>query len=271
MLIARLAVSALPPSPLTRTLTVNEPLLEHDAIAPDFELRRVYGHAEEIRHYIDLENFGPHPFTELNPDLSAMRRRWGDRKLDRAGTLPWTIAETAGALERTWRAGDCAQVVRQSGYLAHYVGDASQPLHSTRYYDGYAGDAGVHRRLEGAVDYSVREIGEAARPRVHATKIDSVWTTALTEIRDANALVPGVIRTDRAARAESPDDRQGYDRVLMRTDGPMLAGQIAAASSALASIWLYEWTQAGSPAICIGAYSSLESGAPGFLNPLTLR
>lgn len=260
MLIARLAVGALPPSPLARIMTANEPLLEQDAVAPDFELKRLYGHAEEIRHYIDLEYFGPNPLAALDPDLATMRRRYGFRTLERSGTLPWTIESTGSAVAAAWRADDCAQVIRRSGYLAHYVGDASQPLHSTRYYDGYTGDAGVHHRLEGAVDHDVREVERAARPQVQATKIDSVWATEIAEIAQANALIPEVIRADRAARAEAAGDSRSYDRALMRGEGAMIARQIAAASSALASIWLYEWTQAGSPAACIEGFSGRPSG-----------
>ena len=36
---------------------------------------------------------------------------------------------------------------------------------------------------------------------------------------------------------------------------PMIAGQIARAASVLASIWIYEWKRAGSPAACESAAS----------------
>jgi hypothetical protein len=251
MLIAKLAVAALPSSPLAQTLAANEALLEHDAVAPDVELKRRYGHAEEIHHYIDLENFGPNPLAQLNPDFNQMRRRYGDRTLDRSGTLPWTIEATATGLQNAWRAGDCAKAIQLSGYLAHYVGDASQPLHSTRYYDGSPDDRGVHSRLESAVDHEVPWVEAQARPHVRLVKIDSVWTTTIDEIRDANELIPVVIQSDRAVRASSGRDWQVYDHDLMSREGTMIAGQVAAASSVLSSIWLYEWSQAGHPAACV--------------------
>jgi Zinc dependent phospholipase C len=251
MLIARLAVAALPSSPLAQTLATNEALLEHDAVAPDVELKRRYGHAEEIHHYIDLENFGPNPLADLNPDFTLMRQRYGDRVLERSGTLPWTIEATSAGLQNAWRTGDCAKAIQLSGYLAHYVGDASQPLHSTRYYDGYPGDKGVHSRLESAVDHEVPWVDAHARPQVHVAKIDSVWTTTIDEIRNANALIPQVIQSDRAVRASAGREWQTYDRDLMTREGTMIAGQVAAASSALSSIWLYEWSQAGRPAACV--------------------
>jgi hypothetical protein len=273
MLIARLAVAALPPSPLAQAMAANEALLERDAVAPDFDLKRRYGHAEEIRHYIDLENFGPNPLDQLNPDLATMRQRYGDRTLERAGTLPWTIEITAGDVANAWRQGDCAKVIQMSGYLAHYVGDASQPLHSTKYYDGYPGDAGVHRRLESAADHEVPSLENEARPHVHISKIDSVWTVTIDEIRDANALIPEVLQSDRAVRAKSDHDWRAYDRDLMCREGTMIAGQVAAASSALASIWLYEWSQAGSPAACATTLSSnrLHNRNNSYLLAVSLR
>lgn len=249
-LIARLAIDALPSSPLRQTFEANEPRIERDAIAPDFDLRQRYGHAEEIQHYIDLEDFGGDPFGALGPDLAAMRGKYGVRKLDRSGTLPWRIEELANGAGKAWRDRDCARAVELSGYLAHYAGDASQPLHSTRYYDGYAGDAGVHRRFERAVDHEVPAIARLAREQVHVQKIDSAWSAAIGEIRDANVLVPRVIQSDRAVRAEADGHSGVYDRRLMERDGPMIVRQVAAAASVLASIWLLEWNEGGSPAVC---------------------
>lgn len=261
-LIARLAVDALPPSPLRQLFEAKEPLIERDAIAPDLELRQRYGHAEEIRHYVNLEYFGSDPFAQLQPDFASMKARYGARLLDRTGTLPWTIEELADASGKAWRERDCAGAVQLSGYLAHYAGDASQPLHSTRYYDGYAGDAGVHRRFEAAVDHEVRAIAPLARKQVHVQAIDSVWSAAIGEIRDAHLLVSRVIMSDRALRAEAGGDRGVYDRLLMDRDGSMIVGQVAAASSVLGSIWLFEWKDAGSPARCPNPPVAVPAPAP---------
>jgi hypothetical protein len=53
-------------------------------------------------------------------------------------------------------------------------------------------------------------------------------------------------------RAELGSSRYSYDRALMDRDLTMVARQVARASSTLASIWLFEWRQAGSPASCTG-------------------
>jgi hypothetical protein len=251
MLIARLAIDALPDSPLKHLFETHAADLQDDAVAPDEVLRARYGKAEAIRHYIDLENFGADPFAALQPSYDAMVREYGADTLVRSGTLPWTIETMAEASEQAWRKGDCVDAILRSGYLAHYVGDASQPLHTTKFYDGYPQDRGLHARLEGAADGSVREIEELARPQVHLVQIDSVWSSAIDELRQSNPLVSGTFDADRAARAETGAKRgDDFDRALMRREMPMIARQVAEASSILASIWVYEWKQAGSPAAC---------------------
>jgi Zinc dependent phospholipase C len=248
-LVTRLAIAGLPDSPLGAAFQIHEALLEKHAEEPDTVLKKRYGKAEERRHYITLEYYGPNALAELVPDRSAMVKRFGKSLFDRAGTLPWTIEENAAKSASAWRHGDCAAVFRYSGYLAHYVADASQPLHTTRYFDGYPGDEGIHHRIEGAVDSWVRQIAGSAAAQVKVTNLDSLWPAEIAEIRAASQLVPQTIAADRAARAESRGSR-GYDRALYARDGAMFVGQVAAAASTLGSIWLYEWRQAGSPAAC---------------------
>jgi hypothetical protein len=116
-LIARLAIDGLPQSSLRRTLADDEIQLQEDATAPDFALKREYGHAEAIRHYIDLEDYGPDPFGNLNPDINLMRQRYGEAALERSGTLPWTIEQVAAQVEQAWRKGDCRSAETLSGRL----------------------------------------------------------------------------------------------------------------------------------------------------------
>ena len=211
-------------------------------------LKREYGRAEAIRHYIDLEDYGSSPFANLNPDINAMRQRYGEATLERSGTLPWTIEQVSAAIAQAWRRDDCHAAETLSGYLAHYIGDASQPLHSTRYYDGIGQDRGIHARLEFATDASLAKLAPLARPAIKLIPVTSAWDAAIAEIRRANALIPAITQADRAARAASPpDDHQAYNRALIAQEGRLIAGQIADASSVLASIWLYEWKSAGSP------------------------
>jgi hypothetical protein len=105
----------------------------------------------------------------------------------------------------------------------------------------------------------VAQLDRLARPQVKLIQVNSVWDVSIAEIRRAHALIPAITQADRAARAATkPDDYRSYDRALMRQEGPLLAAQIADASSVLASVWLYEWKAAGSPNACVAADSALN-------------
>jgi hypothetical protein len=250
-LIARLAIDALPENSLKRIFETHDAELQEDAVAPDEILRPRYGKAEAIRHYIDLEYYGSDPFAQLKPDRATMEREYGAQTIEASGTLPWTIEEIAQQVEQAWSKGDCARTIRLSGYEAHYIGDATQPLHTTKYYDGYPQDRGMHARLEGAADRSVGQIEQLAWPQVHLEKIDSVWSSTIVELEHSHGLVAAIMDSDRAARAATGAKRgDDFDRVLMQRELPMVAQQVAEAASTLASVWLYEWSHAGSPSTC---------------------
>ena len=250
-LITRLAIDALPENSLKRIFEMHDAELQEDAVAPDEILRPRYGKAEAIRHYIDLEYYGSDPFAQLKPDREKMEREYGAQTLEVSGTLPWTIDEIARQVEQAWSQGDCAQSILLSGYLAHYLGDATQPLHTTKYYDGLPQDRGMHSRFEGAADRTVGEIEQLARPQVHLEKIDSVWSSTIVELEHSHALVAATMDADRAARTATGAKRgNDFDRALMQREMPMVAQQVAEAASTLASVWLYEWNQAGSPGTC---------------------
>lgn len=251
-MITRLAVAALPDSPLKAALERNESLLEQRAVEPDSILKERYGRREEIRHYIDLELYSPdtsQALSGLNADLAAMKRKVGEATLQASGTLPWSIEDTARKFGNAWRKGNCAQMLREGGYLSHYVADASQPLHGTIHYDGYSRDRGIHARIESAVDYLAPRIEPAAAREVKVREIDGVWPVEIEEIRRANALVRQFIDADRKARKVSRRNPQ-YANAFFAQAGPATTRQIADAASVLASIWLYEWKAAGSPARC---------------------
>ncbi|MGC1191051.1 MAG: zinc dependent phospholipase C family protein [Candidatus Binatus sp.] len=248
--ITYLAIRALPPSPLKDLFLRNARQLQYFAVQPDV-IRVKYGdESEKIRHYIDLEIYGSDPFEALVPDRAAMVKRFGEPTLLRSGTLPWTIVDFSDGFEQEWSRGDCHELLRLAGFLAHYVGDASQPLHTTKHYDGYEGDRGVHARVERTVDIDIRQVSSAAEPQIHLIEIDSVWQTAIAEIRDSNSHIQELLQDDRAARQSSD-----YNAALMSRAQPMIAGQIARAASVLASIWIYEWKRAGSPVTCESAAS----------------
>jgi hypothetical protein len=246
--ITYLAIRALPNSPLKDLFLHDASRLEYFSVQPDV-IRAKYGdESEKIRHYIDLEYYGAHPFDVLVPGRAAMIKRFGEATLQRSGTLPWTIVDFSDQFEGEWSRGDCSELLRLAGFLAHYVGDASQPLHTTVYYNGYEGDHGVHARIERVVDDDIGQISQAAQPEIHLVAIDSVWQSVIAEIRESHSHINELLDADRAARKQASGT--AYDEALMSQAQPLIATQIAGAASVLASIWQYEWIRAGRPAAC---------------------
>jgi hypothetical protein len=252
-MITRLAIEALPPSALQKFMAHNRARIEDYSVIPDTRLKELYGEAEKRRHFINPEYFGRNSYNALVPDIREMERRYGVNRVRRAGTLPWTIEDVSARIGGAWKTGDCAGVLRLSGYLSHYVGDLSQPLHTTRFFDGYVpSDRGMHARFELAVDRSNRTIAATARSGIHVQTVNSVWDLVIDGLRESNSHVAEVVEADRAARAESGGDESAYEAVLVRHEQSLIAGRIADSASRLCSIWLYEWEQAGRPAPCPG-------------------
>ncbi|MGH7812569.1 MAG: hypothetical protein ACREQI_01000 [Candidatus Binataceae bacterium] len=252
--IVSLAVQALPASPLADFFNRNQIALQDHATEPNTVLKKRYGQTEEIRHYLEVEIYRPKEFDALSSSYTEMVRQFGLATLIRSGTLPWTIAEESGKLRDAWAKGDCADVLRQAGYLANYVGDASQPLDTTIYSDGYPQDRGIHRRIEDAADNHANLIWREDRGQVHVSPAASPWDAAIAELRGAHSHVQELIEADRAARAESKGDPEKYNKFLMDAERPLFDQQIAGAASVLASIWVAQWEAAGSSDKCSAAH-----------------
>jgi hypothetical protein len=78
-----------------------------------------------------------------------------------------------------------------------------------------------------------------------------VWSSTIVELDHSHALVEGTMDADRAARAGTGAKRgDDFDRALMQREMSMVAHQVAAAASTLASVWLFEWNRAGNPSAC---------------------
>ncbi|HLW72394.1 MAG TPA: hypothetical protein VKS22_17455 [Candidatus Binataceae bacterium] len=249
-LIVRLALGGLPSGVVKTAFAQNSLQLQEFAVEPDTVLRPLYGDAEGRRHYIDLENFGADPFARLTPNFATMQREVGVATLERSGTLPWAIEDEAAQMTAAWRGGDCAMILRHAGYLAHYVGDASQPLHTTKFFDGYtAADRGSHHRLESSVDYRVADFETMDSGQIHAEPITSVWSAVIAELQQSNSLVQSTIAADQIVRAATTN-RTAFTDALITREGLMVARQLADGATVLASIWLFEWNQAGEPLLC---------------------
>ena len=249
-LILERAIQLLPPELRAAFDAGRTTLLEH---ASDPDLWRVAGFEEEApRHFLDIDAYGPPPFSALPRDLGAAIEKYGPETVTRNGLLPWRAAEMRGRLVRAFEAHKNGQrygqgnAVYLTAVLAHYVADAHQPFHAVLNYDGQlTNQQGIHARFEDELPtrYAPRLTYEPAAPRpILETR------EAMFEALAAGAiLVDGLLAADlRAAEGRSEYDAGYYDAFFSAAQ-PVLERRTGEAITAVAGIILGAWEQAGKP------------------------
>lgn len=215
--------------------------LAFHAIEPDIILRPRDGKREEIRHFIDLDSYGPPPFSSLPRRYRDALEKWGRETVRGRGVLPWTIGRMARRLEREIEKGDWARARVTAGRLGHYVADSYMPLHLTENHDGQlSGQEGIHQSVEHLVDADAERYADAARKRVRLRplKIADVEGIAFSDMVESYRLVERILRADREIRRHAKPQTKEYERALDRELGPLVQGQLAKAASMLGGIWV---------------------------------
>lgn len=242
---------ALLPAPLRAALDSERTALLAHASDPD--LWRVAGFEDEApRHFLDIDAYGPPPFSALPRDLGAAIEKYGPETVTKNGLLPWRAAEMRGRLVRAFEAHAAGQryglgnAVYLTAVLAHYVADAYQPFHAVLNYDGQlTNQHGIHARFEDELPtrFAAR-LTYAPKPPV-----------AIAETRDAvfEALASGAVLTDGllAADRRAADGRAEYDdgyyEAFFAAVQPVLERRTSEAVTAVAGVILGAWEQAGRP------------------------
>jgi hypothetical protein len=148
-------------------------------------------------------------------------------------------------------------IVLFSAILAHYIGDAHVPLHSVVNYDGHrTNQHGIHNRWE-------TELFERNRTRI---KIAPSSPVAVKDPREhmfdvllaSNRLVEGVLAADKKAAAgrEFYDDQ--YFELLAKDQLVVLQQRLNDAITAIASVIVGAWEQAGRPAVPVERVRTLR-------------
>lgn len=245
------------PEPLRAHYRRHRETLSDLAVAPDVLLRKRDGEREAIRHYLNLENYGEDVSLLGRLTRSDAERRFGKRKVEKAGLLVWVIVNHARGIERAMRRGDWNAAIKTSGYAGHYVADGFMPLHTTANFDGQesAAGPGLHEALEhDIVDGDLRAIGRAVRSRLapaDATPVTQrrVFDSLVEVHTDVAPLVAAHVEASRAGTVVS----RAYENVLERKSRAILEKRLADAVSAVASLWLSAWEAAGRPTPPAGA------------------
>lgn len=108
-----------------------------------------FGTPEAPMHFFDLEYLNPDPADQKyahdlsnKPSFEEIPRDWRDRRLIRAGYLPYRVEQVYDDLVKAIRdnrlrpgnVDDRDNALVLAGYLAHYLADNTQPQHATADY-----------------------------------------------------------------------------------------------------------------------------------------
>lgn len=224
--------------------------------AGDPDLWRTVGWLEEPpRHFVDMDAYGPYPFTELPHDYDEAVRRYGLEFVQKNGTLPWRTEEIYRRLVEAFaqKAPYARENIRLfSSVIAHYTADAHQPFHAALNYDGQlSGQWGVHSRFE-------TELFDRYQSRLRLSPgapspVANPREFAFRALAASFALVKPILDADKAAVAgrDYYDDHY-FDRFFSATR-PILEQRLSDSIAAVAGMISAAWVEAGRPAVAVSA------------------
>lgn len=244
------AIDALPPEirPFFEKYRVT--IVEH-SVDPDM-WRTVGWEAEEgPRHFVDMDAYGPYPFTAVPRDYAEAVKQRGEEFVKKYGLLPWRAQEMQGKLAEAFllkQTYSRENIKLFSSVVAHYLSDAQVPFHAALNHDGQlTGQYGIHSRFESELFERYRDrLQPPARPLV---KIDSVRDYAFDSLVKSYSHVQAVLDADKAAVAGREIYDDGYFEAMFQKLKPVLEDRLADSIAAVASAITTAWEQAGKPAL----------------------
>jgi hypothetical protein len=225
-------------------------IVEH-TIDPD--LWRTAGwEAENPRHFVDMDGYGPYPFTELPHDYDAAVVKYGKDFVEKNGLLPWRAQEIFDKLVDAF--AQKAPYSRENikfftSILAHYVADAHVPFHAALNHDGQlTGQWGVHSRFESDL-FDRYRVRLRVMPKPPVSTLTEARDFLFTTLTESYTSVQPILDADKAAI----DSRDLYDDIYFGAFfgkvRPILQARLATSITDVASMIASAWVKAGRPAL----------------------
>jgi hypothetical protein len=241
-------------------------VVEH-SVDPD--LWRSAGFEEEPpRHYVDLDAFGAWPFKALPRDYDLAVAKFGRKKVDENGTLPWRVAELHQKLVKSFtdhgtqgRPYALENAKFFSAVLAHYVGDAHVPFHAALNYDGQlTNQHGIHSRFESELFARYGERLQLTPTRIAPVRapVDFIFDTLIDGFTHVDGLLGADLRA--IGSGEAYDDAY-FDR-FFRDAAPVLERQLSRAIAGVAAVITGAWEAAGRPDLPLEAPRTVRTKRP---------
>ena len=256
-MITRRAIDGLPPEMKPFYAAKADFISEH-VVEPDLWI--VAGLSGKLgneapNHFLDYDGFKePFPFKGVPREWDAVVQKYGAELANRNGRLPWRAEEAFNQLVDIFKqmarpgsySGDNARYL--SAIVAHYVEDAHQPFHAVEAYDGQPNQRGIHSRFE--TDLVLKNKERFNRAPVVVTPVPDLKTFIFNALLDDQQYVPKILDADKRAAA----GRELYDDAYFAAFAKNGALDIAEkryndSASAVASVWVAAWTQAGKPSL----------------------
>jgi hypothetical protein len=224
-------------------------IVEH-AIDPD--LWRTAGWEEESpRHFLDMDAYGPAPFTDLPRDFDEAVKKYGRDMLVKNGLLPWRTQEIHTKLVEAFmqKAPYSRDNIKFfSSVIGHYLGDAQVPFHAALNHDGQlTGQWGIHARFETELFERYKDkLQVTPGPLVPVTNARDVTFDSLVK---SYSYVQTILDADRAAIGDRAMYDDQYFAALFAKVKPILEDRLARSITIVASAITSAWEQADKPAL----------------------
>jgi hypothetical protein len=202
--------------------------------------------AERRNEFIQIDHYGPFPFSALPRVYTAAVEKLSRRTLNQYGLLPWQIGLYSKKLTDAFHDHDWNEAKLSAALLAHYVAAAHDPFNTTTNDTGkLSSQLGVNERYgTSLVDrYSLFFF---VKPN-EAVFVHDPTDRAFDMVLSSHAWLENILLADRRAHEGlTKYSDEYYDRFYAQA-GAILIRQMSDASMDLGSYWMTAWINAGRP------------------------
>lgn len=250
--VAKLAVDSLPDSSLKTLFILNKEWFATASSHPD-RWRNRPDSAEACRHFLDTERFGfGTDLSKVSQDFAAVQKVRDYMQLRTDGTNPWTVRRIYKLLVLALKEKRWDDVMVQSAYLSHYVGDAHVPFHATENYDGQLSQPsqkGIHARFESVMLEKSIAYSELKPGKVDVLLGKDPVATAFSVLQASVNQVPSILANDKRAAGIAGGDTfaDAYWGAFTPASKPIAIQRLEQGGVALASLLESAWREAGRP------------------------
>jgi hypothetical protein len=230
------------------------------AIDPDLWQVAGFDELEDPNHFLDLdwEGYGKYPYAGLPRDYTAAVEKFGKKRVQQNGTLPWRTEEMYGELRRAFesygRRGPFGRfdILYFSAWLTHYVSDAHVPFHAVLNYDGQlTGQHGIHSRFEAFLFERYRDHWTIAPTAIAPIKNprDYIFDVVL----EGTQLVAPILKSDLEAIGTRDEYDDAYYAAFFTANRAVVERRLNESIAASAAMIAGAWEAAGKPAVPVNA------------------